>query len=206
MKKPFRWTGIGSRNVPPDKRDLMVSLAYFLTERGGKLYTGSAPGSDDHFEEGAIMAGRELQPTDFLESWLPWWNFEGRREDGQSYFVIRDTELEFAKHILIDSGVCTWINNLRQSIQKLFCRNVYQVLCSDWTKTDFVIFYAEEDRAKGVVKGGTRIAVYLARHLDIPCFNLYMKEDREQLFDLIGFQEQIHGQAPTSYRRFNQAA
>jgi len=179
----------------------MWELAYYLTTNGNKLYTGSAPGSDSHFEEGTLAAATDFEKEDYLESWLPWWNFEGRKEDGNRYLVIRDMEFEFAKHILIDSGVCPWINKVKQSIQRLFCRNVYQVLCRDWTKTDFVVYYADEDRVKGTVSGGTRIAVYLARHLDIPCFNLKIEEDRAELFDIIGFQEHQYVKAPPSYCR-----
>lgn len=47
------YTGIGSRNTPPDILDIMFRLAGKLASEGYVLRSGGAQGADDAFEQGA---------------------------------------------------------------------------------------------------------------------------------------------------------
>lgn len=70
------------------------------------------------------------------------------------------------------------------------CRDLCQVLFPGIEDrpdavTRMVVFCADENRSRGEVKGGTAMAVSLARLLEIPTFNLRNGRDREKLDDII---------------------
>ena len=48
----FYWTGVGSRETPPEIVQLMGTIARGLTKVGGILRSGGATGADSAFEAG----------------------------------------------------------------------------------------------------------------------------------------------------------
>jgi hypothetical protein len=64
--------------------------------------------------------------------------------------------------------------------KKLHSRNVCQVLGNDLkTPSCFVLYYAEEKNGK--VKGGTAMAVSIARHYGVPTINMFFPDWSEKL-------------------------
>jgi hypothetical protein len=53
---------------------------------------------------------------------------------------------------------------------------------------DFVVFWAPEKDGK--IKGGTATAIFLAREMAIPTFNLWQEETQEQWRELVIHYEQ----------------
>lgn len=185
------YAGVGSRKCDPNLAPLMRALGYFLASKGLRLQSGHAPGPDEWFEQGCNAFMLHSGTVGLKEIWLPWNGFEGGYDgDPTGHFkVIRGMDLDMAKLTLHDTGVCNWLHKLSQGIQKLYCRNVYQILRGDWQKVDFVIFAAPENVEKGTVAGGTRVAVILARVFDIPTYNLMHEDQRKSLYERIGFSE-----------------
>ena len=70
MIKNKYYSGIGSRNTPPDIKDLMKVIAEKLAEKGFTLRSGSSPGADIAFEKGALEGGGKI------ELYLPFSGFQ----------------------------------------------------------------------------------------------------------------------------------
>jgi hypothetical protein len=147
------YAGIGSRDTPPSMLNHMQKLATRLREQGYVLYSGGAAGADSAFEAGAGEAKKIFLPRD---------GFNGRRVDGEKFFLYSPAAVEVAKTVHP-----VW-DKLIQSHRDFHSRNVHQVLGEDLeSPVDFVLYWSEGD-----VKGGTSTAVNLARRLLIPTFNL----------------------------------
>jgi len=72
----------------------------------------------------------------------------------------------------------------KPAARKFHARNCQQVCGQDMeAPVDFVLFWAPEEN--GTVKGGTATAVFLAREMKIPTFNLREEETRERWLDLV---------------------
>jgi len=174
----MHYTGIGSRKTPAHIMDDIRAVAKELATAGYTLRSGKADGADKAFQQGA-----ESFPNSTLEIYIPWKGFE--KECG----VVSDT------HDIVP----TFINDLCPDIastfhpnwgycsagaKKLHSRNVCQVLGDDLkTPSDFVLFYAEEKNGK--VKGGTAMAVSIARFYSIPTINMFDSDWRSKLDILI---------------------
>lgn len=186
--KLMKYTGIGSRDAPETFRPLVFALGYYLASQGVGFLSGHAAGIDNWFEIATIAYSRDTGRPLRMRISLPKEGFNGSWGlDKRTHIAIDPFHRAMASTILKDSGVCTYLDRLPEYSQLFFCRNVYQIIDFTMDFTGMVIFYAKENREKGTVSGGTRIAVYLARHLGIPCYNLIFKEDREALFKVIGF-------------------
>ncbi|QAX96239.1 hypothetical protein [Vibrio phage vB_VmeM-Yong XC32] len=152
----LKWAGIGSRETPEWVFPLFIAIGWHMASLKCKLFSGGAPGPDTEFERGTIRFMRDNNVRNLMEIWLPWRTFGKRKGiDGNHYKVLDKPDYDFARHILNDSGVCVnpWFVKMGQAIQKLFARNVYQILTGDWSKVDLVIYYAKENREKGTVGG-----------------------------------------------------
>ncbi|ANM46528.1 DprA-like DNA recombination-mediator protein [Morganella phage vB_MmoM_MP1] len=110
---------------------------------------------------------------------IPTNGFNGHYRDiGIHVFTDQDIEIrnkaeKLARHFYKDYDIRS------EMVQYLQCRNMMQVLgLALDKKVDSVIFWAPEN-SKGVIKGGTRTAVYLARYLGIKTYNLYFPEIME---------------------------
>ena len=159
--------------------------------KGGEGSSGAASGMDTAaFKGGCAYA--DLMNVDLpMEIWIPWEGFYDVENDRFKYAfrLMTDGHLQFAESILETSGVVKgikWLKENKQGVYRLFCRNVYQIYLGSKEKVDFVV-YAAPENDKGKVKGGTRVAVDLARHLDIPTFNITKREDLITLRTLTGY-------------------
>jgi len=146
------YAGIGSRKTPIDMQEKMTEIAERLSRSNYILNSGGAPGADTAFELGASRK----------QIFLPWDGFNGRKENGKDYIVPTYNqsliELFHPK-----------FHALRESARKLMSRNSYQVLGRDLTTpVDFVLCWIQD----GNPSGGTGQACRIAKHFNIPVFNL----------------------------------
>ena len=150
------YTGVGSRDTPADRRDLMTKIARFLNTLRYTLRSGGADGADLAFEAGAGV---------LKEIYLPWKNFNGSNSD--LYNSPPEAE-EIAKKFHP-----VW-HKLKHGARALHTRNVHQVLGKDLkTPTEFVVCWTSDGKASG----GTGQAMRIATHYCIPIYNLYNNED-----------------------------
>lgn len=158
------YTGVGSREVPPEIGKLITEIAVKLEELGFTLRSGFAPGSDTYFAK--KVKNKEI--------FIPWKNFgEG----------IVPKETEFAHNLLKE--VHPAYDRLSQGALKLHLRNVNQVLGKNLNEpSQFLICWAKMDN-QGIPIGGTRTAWMIAQKYGVPCFNLERKEDLERIEKLV---------------------
>lgn len=191
VSRPY-FTGIGTRNDVPDPiLKIAEEIAYTLCMMGYDFRSGRAKGMDEAFERGAARAEKELG-FPVREIWLP---REGFRQlahfDPRHGYVPTVDQFNYAGKMLVKTGICKTFFDEAEYIRQFFGRNVYQIIGEQGegldahTLSDFVIYYAPEN-SLGKVKGGTRIAVYLARHLKIPTYNLAIEEQRDAVLDRLG--------------------
>lgn len=146
------YTGIGSRQTPPEVLSLMTWIATGLATIGYTLRSGGADGADTAFESGAGGAA---------EIYLPWLWFNGRSK-GIVLPVTPEGET-LAKHIHPSWG------GLSLGARKLHVRNCYQVLGADLkTPSAFVLCWTPE----GSGRGGTGQAIRLAMERHIPVYDM----------------------------------
>lgn len=167
------YAGIGSRSTPADVCGLMTRLARLLRDTGFNLRSGRAAGADQAFEEGA---GNKAV------IYLPWESFRkkpyrgdlGYKGAGGLEVVISEEQADRNWAVLKEHGIVD--GDARKTdgpVVRLHGRNVWQVTGHkpETLFSEFVLFWAPEK--DGVVEGGTRTAVYLARRLGIKTYNLY---------------------------------
>ncbi|HHB0793460.1 TPA: hypothetical protein ACOA2N_003437 [Vibrio cholerae] len=161
-------TLIGSRKAPQEVLEIQTQIGNRLSLLGIKGFSGGAPGSDYAFMKD--------YDKDLRCVIIPTNGFNGHYRDiGIHVFTDLDIEIrnkaeKLARHFYKDYDI------RNEMVQYLQCRNMMQVLgLSLNKKVDSVIFWGPEN-SKGVIKGGTRTAVYLARYLGIKTYNLYFQE------------------------------
>lgn len=141
---------------------LIPKIAAKLARLGFTLRSGGADGADSAFESGA---------GDNKEIYLPWKNFNGNTSP---LYTITDEAKSLAKrfHPLGEE--------LKHPVLHLMARNGYQVLGDTLdTPVDFIICWTPDE-----YNGGTSQALRIARHFNIPYFNLYHKE---KIYELANF-------------------
>lgn len=167
---------IGSREPYDNIVRLSVEIGKFLSDNECSGFSGGASGMDSHF----------MQEFSFENSFII---VPERKPKIPKNFIIWD-ELDDdikIRSYLQAKRVCPDIDNRPLYHQKLFARNSCQVLGVDCkTPVDRVIFWAKESKS-GLVSGGTRIAVRIAREYDIPCHNLFKPDVRKQFEEMIGY-------------------
>jgi len=162
------YTGIGSRETPPEIMGLMETYANQLQSLGYFLRSGGANGADTAFENGA---GKKKQ------IYLPWKGFNGRKS---KRYDITDEALELAEQLHP-----YWVN-LKNGAKKLMARNCYQVLGEDLeTPSEFVICWTsdgcETHKDRKNKTGGTGQAISLANLAEIKVYNLANQESIKEL-------------------------
>lgn len=147
------YTGIGSRETPPDLQKIMHCIANALANDNWILRSGGAEGADSAFEAGAAKK----------RIYLPWNNFNGKTVDGVNYIVP-----PYAESWVMDYHPDA--DYLSPAAKKLMSRNTYQVLGDDLdTPSDVVFCWTSAGKASG----GTGQAMRIARDYKIPIINLY---------------------------------
>lgn len=180
------YTGIGSRNTPCHIQEMIVKIAYKLAGMGYTLRSGAAQGADSAFERGASHWFEDNgesypAPASLMQIYIPWDSFVSVPEDYKDCYksLARQSTKHQAEQIA--SEIHPAWERCSRGAKALHSRNVYQILGVNLnTPSSFLIAYAEPTKDGGV-KGGTATAWNLAKKYNIPCFNLYVKEDRDRL-------------------------
>lgn len=160
------YSGIGSRKSPPKILDLMTRIASFMEKQGYILQSGGAPGADNAFESGVTN-------SDMKRIYLPWLKFNGNTSP---LYEVSKAALTLASYFHP-----SW-HKLSEAGKLLMARNGYQVLGKDLSiPVEMVICYTPH----GKIEGGTGQAMRIAKHFNIPIFNLYYKKDIDQILSWI---------------------
>lgn len=151
------YTGVGSRDTPPEIGRLMTRIATFLFEEGYVLRSGGAPGADTFFEDGVpSLEGKDIY-------------LAGKADFGHSspLYRVGEDALALAKTIHPNWDAPRMVaNNFRG--RRLHARNCYQVLGYDLNNPSrFLLCWTEG----GLAKGGTRTAIKLAQQNEVPILN-----------------------------------
>lgn len=150
------YTGIGSRETPPDIIGKMIGIGLKLNTLGYTLRSGGAEGADSAFE---LKAGTNK------EIYLPWVGFNNN--PSKLYYPTNEA-FELAKTIHPVWDILT------VGGKKLHARNMHQVLGMDLkTPSSFLVCWTKN----GTVIGGTASAMKLAKKNNIPIYNLFFLED-----------------------------
>lgn len=152
---PFRestiyYAGIGARDTPEEALSAMNKLSAWLGSLGLVLRSGGADGADSAFEVNAPES----------EIMLPWQHFNGHQS--QNFHPSEE-----AQQI---ASVVHWNwENCKPAVKNLHGRNAQILLGSNLDKpVKFVVCWTED----GKDKGGTGVAIRIARQHKIPIFNL----------------------------------
>lgn len=155
------YAGIGSRETPTEILELFENIGTCLANKGLILRSGHAPGADKAFEKGCDKVNGKK------EIFLPWRGFEGSSSD----LVVCDQkawEIAEEHH--------PYWHNLSDGARKLQARNSHQVLGWDLeTPSKFVICWTKGGKGSG----GTGQAIRIAKHYNIPIFDVGLYEDVE---------------------------
>ena len=174
------YSGIGSRQTPPEILKHMNELARSLYRAGYTLRSGGAPGADQSFEWGAVNeAQKNINDSGwpFLEVYLPWKSFE---EGARSMIPARLDEPQKEAYAIAEEFHPRW-KYLKFGAKKLQARNVHQIYGPDVTNpvfSDFVICWTPKARGSG----GTGQAIRIARSLDIPIYDLADEDQQKGLW------------------------
>jgi hypothetical protein len=180
-------TGIGTRRPPERITVAATIIGKHLAENGVLFRSGGAKGMDIAFEEGVDLVNGDK------EIWLPREGalIRGDKSKGGQHRHQDYRAFKFAKGLLKELKIAPRVDGLEEYHQRLLARNVFQITgaitysLSEAVFSDHVIFAAEENDA-GEVKGGTGYVVRLARHWDIPTYNLMDPNQAEGIIDIFG--------------------
>lgn len=150
------YSGVGSRQTPPDVRELMTQLAKYLAERRWTLRSGHAEGADQAFEQGA---GHRA------EIYLPWPGFEQKVKISARLVMSSPSQQAIE---IAEQHHPNWYT-LKRGAKQLHARNVHQVL-GPYLNSPSGMVFCWTPRAEG--GGGTGQALRLAQAYEIPVWDL----------------------------------
>lgn len=163
------YTGIGSRQTPPNVIAEMITAAIQFSNQGWTLRSGGADGADSAFERGH---------TGPKEIFLPFANFNRNTSP-----LTKPTETAFEIAAMIHP---VW-HKLSKVAKQLMARNVHQVLGQDLNTPSLCVVCWTPDGYNGIQgsytqqTGGTGMAIELAARNLIPIFNLHHVKDKHLL-------------------------
>lgn len=175
------YSGIGSRETPPEYLELMTMLARKLASEGWMLRSGGAPGADSAFEDGTPAAQRVI--------YLPWRGFNERWNG-----VVPEAFSNYMEAEKIARRLHPAWDNLKRGARALMTRNIYQILGDDLrSPSRSVICWASNPKFDGEgrvvdVKGGTGQAVRLAAEHNIPVYHLGVPEHMNRMCAYLGIE------------------
>lgn len=159
MQKFF--AGIGSRKTPPDLIPTIDKLVMDLDTYGYALRSGAADGADTFFENKANPNTKEI--------FLPWKGFNGH--DSMLYNSL-------PRAMRIAEKFHPNFSMLNEAGRLLMARNAHQVLGRNLDDpVAFVVCWTPDAK----LKGGTALAIRLAKSLSIPVYNLARPGDHKKL-------------------------
>lgn len=158
------YAGIGSRETPDPVLANIENLARALAASGWTLRSGHASGADQAFERGAGGLAEIFKPWSSFEKEVP---VLGRCFDSPAK--------EALQHAAAFHPTWPW---LQQGPRLLMARNSHQVLGFDLqTPVTFLVCWTRD----GSGGGGTGQALRIARHHDIPIYDLANRADAEKI-------------------------
>uniref|UniRef100_A0AAU8GFN3 DprA-like DNA recombination-mediator protein n=1 Tax=Salmonella phage vB_SEnST11_KE23 TaxID=3161174 RepID=A0AAU8GFN3_9CAUD len=187
------YTGVGSRETPPEVISVMEDAAFRLARLGFTLRSGKAGGADAAFQIGmqkfyeTLDNGKEKEYlTRLAEIYIPWEGFGQDREDLWDFWDMSPAYMDFLfpDQSRIREALVEEIHPNYEALKRkrgalaLHCRNVHQVLgvnLHEPRPSAFCLYYAQEDK-KGNPKGGTATAVNLAKKYGVRTLNLNTPE------------------------------
>lgn len=169
------YTGVGhrARNVSPEGREFILWLSAEMARRDIDLVSGDADGTDEYFEANCL---------DKCLIYLPKPGF-GINPTGPNRVLLTDDEKLYAERQLYYYDILPEIKGMSPHNKCYHLRNFYQSY--NLGNIPEVCFYYAKESPDGVIEGGTRTAVYTARHFGTPCYNLYTKEGRDLVYKLL---------------------
>lgn len=183
------YAGIGSRETPADVLELMGRIAKRLAWKGWTLRSGGAVGADQAFAIGAasaisapLAAALGRGPCEGrIETYLPWAKFEHEFHGAMStqLSLIERTQPQREAFTLAKEFHPAW-ESCSNGARCLHARNVHQILGPDVTApvlSRFVVCWTKE-AAGG---GGTGQALRIAKHFEVPIFDLADPDHRARL-------------------------
>lgn len=168
----YAYSGIGSRQTPPEVMKVMTRLGKSLQEKY-TLRSGHAQGADIAFENGCINGNMEI--------YIPWKGFAGSTS---TYFE------QTSESMVIASQYHPAWKSLKDSVKKLMARNVHQVLGPDLkTPAQFVLCWTpdgcETHATRSQKTGGTGQAISIASENNVPVINMCNMFWEQRLIDLL---------------------
>lgn len=186
------YSGIGSRETPPEICAAMNSIGGGLAERGFMLRSGGADGADLAFEQ--VSPGVAASETDRpREIYVPWKGFNlpdhlkssdkrlfpGNGPD-QREITARAQEIAKRAHPAWDR--CS------NGARSLHTRNVHQVM---GMKLDSPVRFVVAWTKDGGPTGGTGQAIRIANELNIPVLNIYHPQIRDAVMKELGREREM---------------
>lgn len=186
------WTGIGARHrLPEGHSSIQRGIGQEMCEKGWKLYSGGALGSDYNYLSGVCSVSEKGIPVNALVI-----RHKGVRTGTlpRSYTVpvatMSEEEYEFALDYYFRHDIFgeRSFRKMDHHPRYLHARNFYQVMkaqilfsepCSD------VVIYSARENSFGNIEGGTRTAVAVARIEGIQTFNTYKPKQLRALYRFI---------------------
>lgn len=166
------YAGIGSRSTPISVQKEITILAKELNRLGYCVRSGNADGADEAFAKGV--------EDDKCQVWLPWKEFNISFQilhKQHQYHVISPNDKEAFQSI--DKFHPT-PKRLGPYGVKLMARNYRQIIGKDEPNSLFVICWTTD----GKEVGGTSQAIRIAKHHNIPVYNMY-DFDKEYILEQV---------------------
>lgn len=194
----YFYTGVGSRETPPEVVSVMEDAAFRLARLGFTLRSGKAGGADAAFQRGMQeyyetldKDSQEEYRARLAEIYIPWDGFASDSIDLWDYW---DCPLSYIDYMFPDqedarTDLVKEIHPNFEALKKkrgafaLHSRNVHQVLGINVLAprpSSFCLYYASEDK-QGNPKGGTATAVKLSKKYNVRTLNLNTPERLEIL-------------------------
>lgn len=170
------YAGVGSRETPRPIALKMYYLAIKLSELNFKCVSGGARqpkalkttepscSADQIFETACTRVDGYI---DVITAFKPTIQWNAYRKVTQ----ITNEQYEFARQFILDNGIIPHFDKMKRTSRYLHARNFYQIKNFDGQFVEFVICYSPLD-GNGEPLGGTRTAIKIAEHFNIPVFNL----------------------------------
>lgn len=177
------YTGVGSRETPPEIMEIMSIGAYKLASAGFVGRSGSARGADTAFEIGHELFRKSTGISRF-ESYLPWDGFNGLTQD--SIHVVSPVLASYNRAKTIIQSIHPKYHRLSSDARMLHTRNVFQVLGANLDTPSTLLICWAKPRGVFSVQGGTNTAYQLALQNNAVILNLYHKDQLDRFMKEFG--------------------
>lgn len=159
------YTGVGSRETPPDVLNSMYEIALRMEQHGYILRTGGAVGADQAFRNGA-QEYQIYSPYDWHE-----------RHAFAPDVTHKYSEEAWQKATLLSAELHPAWGRCGEYARRLLTRNTFQVMgCHMVLPSQFLVCWTPDGATHGKdttrATGGTGQTIRVASHFNIPVFNL----------------------------------